>query len=51
MYIHSKRKTFISDDDDSPEIPEMPSMEKMLSGWQFDKKFIEQRKIFFCGAG
>jgi len=50
MYIHSKRKTFISDDGDSPEIPEMPSMEKMLSGWQFDKKFIEQRKIFLWGG-
>ena len=25
-------------------------MEKMVSGWQFDKKFIEQRKIFLWGA-
>ncbi|HEX5025581.1 MAG TPA: ATP-dependent Clp protease proteolytic subunit, partial [Agriterribacter sp.] len=50
MYIHSKRKTFISDDDDNPEMPEMPSMEKMISGWQFDKKFIEQRKIFLWGG-
>lgn len=50
MYIHSKRIPFISDDEDNPEIPEMPSMEKMLSGWQFDKKFIEQRKIFLWGG-
>ena len=50
MYIHN-RKPFILDDEDNPEAPpEMPSMEKMLSGWQFDKKFIEQRKIFLWGA-
>ncbi len=50
MYINNKRKPFILDDEDNPETPEMPSMEKMLSGWQFDKKFIEQRKIFLWGA-
>ena len=50
MYINNKRNPFISDDEDNPETPEMPSMEKMLSGWQFDKKFIEQRKIFRGGA-
>ncbi len=50
MYINSKRNPFISDDEDNPETPEMPSMEKMLSGWQFDKKFIEQRKVFLWGA-
>lgn len=37
-------------EDDSPEkTPENP-MEKMMSGWMFDKKFIEQRKIFLWGA-
>lgn len=41
---------FTADDEDVPENPEMPSMEKMLSGWQFDKKFIEQRKIFLWGG-
>lgn len=41
---------FRMDDEDVPETPEMPSMEKMLSGWQFDKKFIEQRKIFLWGG-
>ncbi len=38
------------DEEDNPETPEMPSMEKMLSGWQFDKKFIEQRKVFLWGG-
>jgi ATP-dependent Clp protease, protease subunit len=38
------------DDDESPAAsPENP-MEKMMSGWMFDKKFIEQRKIFLWGA-
>lgn len=39
-------------DDEEPEAPspvEIP-MEKMMSGWQFDKKFIEQRKIFLWGV-
>ncbi|RYY52296.1 MAG: ATP-dependent Clp protease proteolytic subunit, partial [Chitinophagaceae bacterium] len=34
---------------DMPEVPENP-MEKMMGGWKFDKKFIEQRKIFLWGA-
>lgn len=50
MQIHNIKKRFRLDDEDTPETPEMPSMEKMLSGWQFDKKFIEQRKIFLWGA-
>ncbi|MBX2921975.1 MAG: ATP-dependent Clp protease proteolytic subunit [Chitinophagaceae bacterium] len=50
MQIHSVKQPFRLDDEDTPEIPELPSMEKMLSGWQFDKKFIEQRKIFLWGA-
>ena len=38
-------------DEENP-TPEMPglSMDKMMSGWMFDKKFIEQRKIFLWGA-
>jgi ATP-dependent Clp protease protease subunit len=38
-------------EDEDPELPEMPEnpMEKMMSGWRFDKKFIEQRKIFLWG--
>lgn len=38
------------DDEDTPEkLPENP-MEKMMSGWMFDKKFIEQRKVFLWGV-
>ena len=38
--------------DDEEEIPAMPDnpMEKMMSGWMFDKKFIQQRKVFLWGA-
>ena len=40
----------IRQEEDSPvESPENP-MEKMMSGWMFDKKFIEQRKVFLWGA-
>ena len=40
----------LDDEEENPkEMPESP-MEKMMSGWQFDKKFIEQRKIFLWGA-
>lgn len=40
---------FRMDEEDEPSTePENP-MEKMLSSWQFDKKFIEQRKVFLWG--
>ena len=43
-------KSNIRQEDESPmESPENP-MEKMMSGWMFDKKFIEQRKVFLWGA-
>ncbi|MEQ1552636.1 MAG: ATP-dependent Clp protease proteolytic subunit [Ferruginibacter sp.] len=49
MNLHYK-STQQNDDDDTPkDLPEN-SMEKMMSGYQFDKKFIEQRKIFLWGA-
>jgi ATP-dependent Clp protease, protease subunit len=49
MNLYSK-KINNEDEEESPkELPENP-MEKMMSGWQFDKKFIEQRKIFLWGA-
>ncbi len=36
-------------EEESPvEMPQNP-MEKMMSGWMFDKKFIEQRKVFLWG--
>lgn len=37
------------DEEPLKELPDNP-MEKMMSGWQFDKKFIEQRKIFLWGV-
>jgi ATP-dependent Clp protease, protease subunit len=37
------------EEEEPQEHPENP-MEKMMSGWQFDKKFIEQRKIFLWGV-
>jgi ATP-dependent Clp protease protease subunit len=44
----------IKSDDEEPEMPESPSveipMEKMMSGWKFDQKFIEQRKVFLWGV-
>lgn len=38
--------------DDEEAMPAMPDnpMEKMMSGWMFDKKFIEQRKVFLWGV-
>jgi ATP-dependent Clp protease, protease subunit len=39
-------------DEENPEMPAMPDnpMEKMLGGMMFDKKFIEQRKVFLWGV-
>lgn len=38
------------EEEDNPlKLPENP-MEKLMSGWMFDKKFIEQRKVFLWGA-
>lgn len=50
MNLYNNQFRFRSDDEENPkELPENP-MEKMMSGWQFDKKFIEQRKIFLWGV-
>jgi ATP-dependent Clp protease protease subunit len=50
MNFYSTKKIRFDDEEESPkELPENP-MEKMMSGWQFDKKFIEQRKIFLWGV-
>jgi ATP-dependent Clp protease protease subunit len=48
MEYMKNRKPFRMDEEEEPKLPENP-MEKMLSGAQFDKKFIEQRKIFLWG--
>lgn len=40
-----------NEEDENPEMPNLENpMEKLMSGWRFDKKFIEQRKIFLWGA-
>jgi len=38
----------MDDEDNPPATPENP-MEKLMSNWMFDRKFIEQRKIFLWG--
>ena len=50
MNLYSNNRIRFEDEEETPkEMPENP-MEKMVSGWQFDKKFIEQRKIFLWGV-
>jgi ATP-dependent Clp protease protease subunit len=39
----------MDEEEPAPNNPDNP-MEKMLSGWMFDKKFIEQRKVFLWGV-
>ena len=50
MNYYTNKEIRLDDEEETPkEMPENP-MEKMMSGWQFDKKFIEQRKIFLWGV-
>jgi ATP-dependent Clp protease protease subunit len=46
LYLKNIRQ---EEEDTPPQLPENP-MEKMMSGWMFDKKFIEQRKVFLWGV-
>ncbi len=48
-HYNNKQISFDDEEETPKEMPENP-MEKMMSGWQFDKKFIEQRKIFLWGV-
>lgn len=48
MDIYNKKMARFEEEEDMPVTPENP-MEKMLSSWQFDKKFLEQRKVFLWG--
>ncbi len=50
MNFYKNNITTFNKEDEEPEIavPENP-MEKMMGGMMFDKKFIEQRKIFLWG--
>lgn len=50
MNLYKKISTrFEEEDEPEKSVPENP-MEKMMGGMMFDKKFIEQRKIFLWGA-
>ena len=50
MNFYQHNNIRFDDEEETPkDLPENP-MEKMMSGWQFDKKFIEQRKIFLWGV-
>ena len=51
MNLYNKNTKF-GDEEETPDMPEMPDnpMEKMMGGWRFDQKFIEQRKIFLWGV-
>ncbi len=51
MDLYKEYSTRFEEEEEEPEkaAPENP-MEKMMGGMVFDKKFIEQRKIFLWGA-
>ena len=49
MNVYNRTIRNDNEEETPTELPENP-MEKMMSGWQFDKKFIEQRKIFLWGV-
>ncbi len=49
MNLYKNYVTRFEDEDKPEATPENP-MEKMMSSWQFDKKFIEHRKIFLWGV-
>jgi ATP-dependent Clp protease protease subunit len=42
-------KQFRMEEEEPKGTPDNP-IEKMMGGWMFDKKFIEQRKVFLWGA-
>ncbi len=47
--IYGNKKIRFDDEEETPKETDNP-MEKMMGSWQFDKKFIEQRKIFLWGV-
>lgn len=50
MNFYKNNNIRFEDEEETPkDLPET-AMEKMMSGWQFDKKFIEQRKVFLWGV-
>jgi ATP-dependent Clp protease protease subunit len=48
-YYSNNRIRYNDEEENPKELPDNP-MEKMMAGWQFDKKFIEQRKVFLWGV-
>jgi ATP-dependent Clp protease protease subunit len=50
MNFYKKSMIHLEDEEENPKDLPDSSMEKMMSSWQFDKKFIEQRKVFLWGA-
>ena len=50
MNFYKESKIRMDDEEETPKETPDSSMEKMMSSWQFDKKFIEQRKVFLWGA-
>ena len=49
MNLYKKNLVRFEEEEPEKSLPENP-MEKMMGGMVFDKKFIEQRKIFLWGA-
>lgn len=49
MNFYNKQFVRMEDEEDPKGVPENP-MEKIMGNMMFDKKFIEQRKIFLWGA-
>lgn len=50
MHYNKFHKPFrMDDDDDEPKVNDNP-IEKMVATAQFDKKFLEQRRVFLWGA-
>ncbi len=49
MNFYNKQFIRMEEEEDPKGVPENP-MEKMMGGMMFDKKFIEQRKVFLWGA-
>ncbi len=48
MNLHNLRVKRFEEEEPEKEAPENP-MEKMIGGFMFEKKFIEQRKVFLWG--
>lgn len=49
MNLYNRNIRQDEEEDTPPSPPSDNPMEKMMSGWMFDKKFIEQRKVFLWG--